>query len=67
MPDPWAPDCEKYKAEFKKYEVEENDILVGHSCGSAFLVRWLGETKKRINKLILKKAQNKQQFRAFLF
>jgi hypothetical protein len=27
--------------------------LVGHSCGCAFLVRWLGETKKKIKKLIL--------------
>ena len=27
--------------------------MVGHSCGSAFLVRWLGETKGKIFKLIL--------------
>ena len=53
MPSPWKPDYEKFKAEFKKYNVDENTILVGHSCGCAFLVRWLGETKKRILKLIL--------------
>ncbi len=28
-------------------------FLVGHSCGCAFLVRWLGETKRKIFKLIL--------------
>lgn len=53
MPNPWEPNYEKFKTEFEKYEVGENTILVGHSCGSAFLVRWLGETKRKIFKLIL--------------
>jgi len=53
MPSPWYPDYEKFKKEFAKYSVDENTILVGHSCGCAFLVRWLGETKKKIFKLIL--------------
>ena len=53
MPSPWQPDYEKFKNEFEKYEVDENTILIGHSCGCAFLVRWLGETKKKIFKLIL--------------
>ena len=53
MPSPWEPDYEKFKQEFEKYEITENYILVGHSCGSAFLVRWLGENKQKILKLIL--------------
>ena len=53
MPSPWHPDYEKFKAEFEKYDVDENTILIGHSCGCAFLVRWLGETKRKIFKLIL--------------
>ncbi len=53
MPDPWEPKYQKFKAEFEKYKVGESTILVGHSCGSAFLVRWLGETKRKISKLIL--------------
>ena len=53
MPTPWEPDYKKFKKEFEKYKVEENTVLVGHSCGCAFLVRWLGETKQKINKLIL--------------
>lgn len=53
MPNPWAPDYDAYKKEFEKYTVGENTILIGHSCGCAFLVRWLGETKKKIAKLIL--------------
>ncbi len=53
MPIPWRPDYESFKKEFDKYFVSENTILIGHSCGCAFLVRWLGETKKKIKKLIL--------------
>ncbi|MBI2671482.1 alpha/beta hydrolase [Candidatus Woesearchaeota archaeon] len=53
MPDPWEPDYNKFKKEFEKLEVTEGTILIGHSCGCAFLVRWLGETKQKINKLIL--------------
>ena len=53
MPNPWEPDYESFKKEFEKYLVTENTILIGHSCGCAFLVRWLGESKKIIKKLIL--------------
>lgn len=53
MPSPWQPDYEKFKHTFEKYDVDENTILIGHSCGCAFLVRWLGETKRKIFKLIL--------------
>ncbi|MFH0873301.1 MAG: alpha/beta hydrolase [Candidatus Komeilibacteria bacterium] len=53
MPEPWAPDYEKFKAEFEKLEVNEDTILIGHSCGCSFLVQWLGESKKNISKLIL--------------
>ena len=53
MPKPWEPDYEAFKQEFEKYPVLENTILIGHSCGCAFLVRWLGESKKKIKKLIL--------------
>nr|PIY94977.1 MAG: hypothetical protein COY67_01655 [Candidatus Komeilibacteria bacterium CG_4_10_14_0_8_um_filter_37_78] len=53
MPKPWSPNYEEFKKEFEKYPIDENTILVGHSCGCAFLVRWLGETKQKIDKLIL--------------
>jgi uncharacterized protein len=53
MPKPWEPQYDRFKKEFEKYEINENSILIGHSCGCAFLVRWLGETKKKIKKLIL--------------
>lgn len=53
MPSPWEPDYEKFKEEFEKCEVNKHSILIGHSCGCAFLVRWLGETKRKIHKLVL--------------
>jgi hypothetical protein len=53
MPTPWEPDYEKFKNEFERHSVDEQTVLVGHSCGSSFLVRWLGESKRKIAKLIL--------------
>lgn len=53
MPNPWYPDYSAFKQEFEKNVVGENDILVGHSCGGAFLVRWLGDSKKKVAKLVL--------------
>jgi len=53
MPEPWEPNYIKFKGEFEKYGVDEDSVLIGHSCGCAFLVRWLGETKQKIDKLIL--------------
>jgi len=53
MPTPWKPEYEKFKKEFEKYDVNDNTVLIGHSCGCTFLVRWLGETKRKILKLIL--------------
>ncbi len=53
MPSSWQPDYNNFKKEFEKYKIAEDTILVGHSCGCAFLVRWLGETKQKISKLIL--------------
>jgi predicted alpha/beta hydrolase family esterase len=53
MPSPWNPVYNKFKMKFDKYEVTEETTLIGHSCGCAFLVRWLGDSKQKIDKLIL--------------
>lgn len=53
MPEPWEPNYEAWKKEFKKIFVNEKSILIGHSGGAAFLVRWLGETGQCVQKLIL--------------
>lgn len=53
MPKQNQPVYSEWKEIFDKFSVTENSVLVGHSAGCAFLVRWLGETKRKIKKLIL--------------
>jgi len=53
MPKPWYPDYKAFEGKFERYETADNSIVIGHSCGCAFLVRWLGNTKRKIKKLIL--------------
>ncbi len=53
LPVSWNPKYKEWKKEFEKYPITEKSLLVGHSCGGAFLVRWLLDTKKKVKKLIL--------------
>ena len=53
MPEPWSPKYIVWKKIFDELDINEETVLVGHSCGGGFLVRWLGDTGKRIRKLIL--------------
>lgn len=53
MPDAHSPNYEKWKNEFEKFTVDKNTILVGHSCGGGFLVRWLSENPIKIARLVL--------------
>ncbi len=52
-PTNWKPSYEEWKKVFERNKIDENTILIGHSSGGAFLVRWLSEAKKKIKKLIL--------------
>ncbi|MCA9485876.1 MAG: alpha/beta hydrolase [Nanoarchaeota archaeon] len=51
MPQPWNPNYENFKKEFEKLKISEDSILIGWSCGCAFIVRWLGETNQKIKNL----------------
>jgi predicted alpha/beta hydrolase family esterase len=53
MPNPWHPLYTDWKVELEKHNINEETVLVGHSRGVAFLVRWLGETKQQVKKLIM--------------
>ena len=53
MPNPWNPIYEEWKEEFEKLPVTEESVLIGHSRGVAFLLRWLSETKKSAHQLVL--------------
>lgn len=44
-PFPFRPRYEEWKKEFERFEVTPETILVGHSCGGGFLVRYLSEHK----------------------
>lgn len=41
----YEPIYESWKAEFEKNKINEETILVGHSIGAGFIIRWLSESK----------------------
>lgn len=43
MPHAYRPVYEVWKTEFERFDVTPETILVGHSWGGGFLVRWLSE------------------------
>lgn len=53
MPKFWEPSYEEWKAKIEEYEIDESTVLIGHSLGAAFLLRYLGDKKLKIKKLIL--------------
>ena len=52
-PRDWGANYEDWKKVFEKNEIGEGTVLIGHSCGGAFLVRWLSGTNRKVKKLIL--------------
>jgi predicted alpha/beta hydrolase family esterase len=53
-PFPFRPRYEEWKKEFERFELTPETILVGHSCGGGFLVRYLSENKNvRVGKVVL--------------
>lgn len=54
MPYNFAPDYAVWSREFERFDITPETILVGHSCGGGFLVRWLSEHKDvRVGKVVL--------------
>jgi predicted alpha/beta hydrolase family esterase len=50
----YMPNYEHWKIEFERYDVTPETILVGHSCGGGFLVRWLSENSEaQVGKVVL--------------
>jgi len=44
-PFPFRPRYDEWVREFERFEITPETILVGHSCGGGFLVRYLSEHK----------------------
>ncbi len=54
MPHAYHPSWDVWCAEFERFDVTSETILVGHSCGAGFLIRWLSERSDvSVAKLIL--------------
>jgi len=53
MPGFYEPNYEKWKEALEMFKPDENTILVGHSCGGGFLVRWLSESNVKVGKVVL--------------
>ncbi len=53
-PKPYSPRYDVWKHEFERFDITTETVLVGHSCGGGFLVRWLSENKdKGVGKVVL--------------
>ncbi|HSX34304.1 MAG TPA: alpha/beta hydrolase [Candidatus Saccharimonadales bacterium] len=54
IPNAWLPEYSTWCHEFERYEITPETLLVGHSCGGGFLVRWLSEHPEvRVGKVVL--------------
>lgn len=54
IPLPWKPEYDLWRKEFERFDINSETILVGHSCGAGFLVRWLSEHPDvRVGKVVL--------------
>lgn len=54
MPVPYNPEYQAWKKVFEGFDLNENTILIGHSCGGGFIVRYLSENPNvRVGKVVL--------------
>ena len=53
LPVPYAPDYAAWSAAFERFSLDPGTLLIGHSCGAGFLVRYLSEHPVRARQLVL--------------
>ncbi len=53
LPEPYDPDYRRWFAAFERFPIDADTMLVGHSCGAGFLVRWLSEHPIEVGKIAL--------------
>ena len=53
IPNAYMPNYTTWKKEFERFDIDSETILVGHSCGGGFLVRWLSENDVKVGKVVL--------------
>jgi predicted alpha/beta hydrolase family esterase len=52
VPNNWKADYPTWLKEFERYDVNSETILIGHSCGGGFLLRWLSENPESTPKKV---------------
>lgn len=53
VPHAYNPVYELWKTEFERCDVTPDTLLVGHSTGAGFIIRWLSESIVRVGKVFL--------------
>lgn len=54
IPQAYEPQWDIWKKEVERFDITPTTLLVGHSCGAGFWLRWLCENKERkVGKVIL--------------
>ena len=53
LPVAWMPDYEVWKKEFERFDLSNDTVLVGHSCGAGFIVKYLCENSVKVGKVVL--------------
>lgn len=53
MPGFYEPNYDKWKEMLERFTPDQDTVLVGHSCGGGFLVRWLSENDQKVGKVVL--------------
>jgi len=53
MPEPYDAKYQDWEAVFEQFQLSEETILVGHSLGGGFLVRWLSEHDVKVGRVVL--------------
>jgi predicted alpha/beta hydrolase family esterase len=53
MPEAYNPEYKAWKETFERFPLNEETILIGHSCGGGFIVRYLSENDVKVGKVVL--------------
>ncbi len=53
FPRAYDPNYQDWKSVLEQFSLNEETILIGHSLGAGFLVRWLSESKQKVGTVIL--------------
>lgn len=53
MPEAFSPKYEKWLEVFQQFQINDDTILIGHSRGASFLLRYLSENNIKVGKVLL--------------